>query len=432
MADRGPHSKECATATGGDCHCDCHGAMHGVTHTFSRGGKHLAGVQITPVKGRGGKVSHYRVIDVDGLPPGGGTKEERVAARAKKVTITATTAAPTRAADFARWRKHTSLPGRNTEAGPSRRQERLAELRDELAAAVAAHEKAVTEATADLKRRRVPLYARPGKLAEATKETEWAAERARRDVEAVEQYDGDPGYDAPSVGKRSGVQPIDRAAPLAVYGDMLHLHDESDSTHHNVTELEKAPATLHAAVRDHLVERPGGGIFVGDSMIVDLDSLGYLRGEQPRGWSPGSSFASVPGVYDPAKGVVAIGHAHKGHGSQSVALHEFGHGADEAIGKKLNLDGGIRASQSPEFRTVHGLLRRAGDAKPYVLQAGDAGLSEAWAEGFAAWAQATNAGVSPIPVIANALGTRDTLVAGAFAAYYKQVTAAIDKAYQGQ
>lgn len=92
MADGGPHSRECATADGGDCHCECAGTQHGIASMpgHKPGGRHGAGVTITPVRS-GGKVTHYRVVnDRTGLPPGGGTREERATRRAAAVTVTAT------------------------------------------------------------------------------------------------------------------------------------------------------------------------------------------------------------------------------------------------------------------------------------------------------------------------------------------------------
>ncbi len=92
MRDRGPHSHECATADGGDCHCDCHGTQHGIVHMPGKGRADLHGadVTVTPVKGGNGHVTHYKVTRRDGLPPGGGTREERLAARAEQVTVAAT------------------------------------------------------------------------------------------------------------------------------------------------------------------------------------------------------------------------------------------------------------------------------------------------------------------------------------------------------
>lgn len=427
MTDRGTHSIECAKADGGDCHCDCHGTMHGILHMPGRGHKvpgatHGQRVSIVPVRGAGGKVAHYRVANTaTGLPPGGGTKTERQAARAAEVTVTGSRA---HAADFHRWQQDSKLPGRELVYGPTPREKRIAQLREEFKQAKAAHEANVAEVTADMKRRRVPVSKRPGMLRERTMQTESDMNWAQSQLDYLPTMQvNDPTYDKPThVGYRQG-QSLNRERPLAVYGDMLHMHDQSESTHQNMTELEMAPVAVHAVVADHLVGSPKGGIFVGDSYIPDLDSLGYLRDEQPRGWTPGSTFAQVAGVYSPSDRVVAIG-KHRHHGSHSVALHEFGHGADDALGKALGPGG--HASDFPAFVAVHNQLRELGDAEPYFLQAGDAGRSEAWAEAFAAWNQARASGGDPGLTIAKALGTVAGSIGDAFAGYFDGILAQLE------
>lgn len=86
--DRGPHSKTCADAVSGMCHCDCHGAQHGIGHLAGSMAERAKRITATAVKGDGDKVSHYKVSRPDGLPPGGGTKEEKVAHRAAEVKVT--------------------------------------------------------------------------------------------------------------------------------------------------------------------------------------------------------------------------------------------------------------------------------------------------------------------------------------------------------
>ena len=80
--DAGPHSKTCADAVSGVCHCDCHGAQHGIK--FSRGlDRHGPDVTISRRSSGGG----FQVARADGLPPGGGTREERVERHAQAVTV---------------------------------------------------------------------------------------------------------------------------------------------------------------------------------------------------------------------------------------------------------------------------------------------------------------------------------------------------------
>lgn len=77
MTDHGPHSHVCSTAEGGVCHCDCHGARHGVAHVPGGRVRHdpEKDVRISRIHKPGGG---FRVVDrKTGLPPGGGTPEEK-------------------------------------------------------------------------------------------------------------------------------------------------------------------------------------------------------------------------------------------------------------------------------------------------------------------------------------------------------------------
>lgn len=146
------------------------------------------------------------------------------------------------------------------------------------------------------------------------------------------------------------------------------------------TSLARLPAVL-------LERAQRGGVTVVACRDSVTDHLTALRGVQPRGWPPGSTWDSVPGLYDPAsKQLVIATHSDAsaarvlpstgyGHGSFDALFHEFGHALDDS--RALGVD-----SRSRTFRAAYEkdrpAMTSAGDQ--YLLQPGDAGPQEAWAE----------------------------------------------------
>ncbi len=147
-----------------------------------------------------------------------------------------------------------------------------------------------------------------------------------------------------------------------------------------VGELAKLPPLLlDRAVR--------AGVRVVACRDSVTDHLANLRGVTPRGWPPGSTWDRVPGVYDPASmSVVMATHDGAngarllpdpgyGHGSFNALFHEFGHALDAT--KALDVD-----SRSSSFRQAYEADRTALETanQSYLLQPGDAGPEEAFAE----------------------------------------------------
>jgi hypothetical protein len=147
-----------------------------------------------------------------------------------------------------------------------------------------------------------------------------------------------------------------------------------------VTELQKLPAILLRRA-----ERSGVQVVACRDSVTD--HLKSLRGQTPRGWPPGTTWDSVPALYDPASMSVVMathdgargerllpepGH---GHGSSNALFHEFGHALDATCA--LGLD-----SKSPEFRAAYTaeLPALRSQNQTYLLQPGDAGPEEAFAE----------------------------------------------------
>lgn len=147
-----------------------------------------------------------------------------------------------------------------------------------------------------------------------------------------------------------------------------------------VAELEKLPPQL-------LDRAHRAGVRVVACRESVTDHLAALRGVTPRGWPPGSTWDRVPGVYDPASMSVVMATTDGpngertlpdpgyGHGSFNALFHEFGHALDAT--NALELD-----SRSPEFRRAYEADRAALQAanQSYLLQPGDAGPEEAFAE----------------------------------------------------
>nr|WP_189047284.1 hypothetical protein [Aliidongia dinghuensis] len=83
----------------------------------------------------------------------------------------------------------------------------------------------------------------------------------------------------------------------------------------------------------------------------------------PRGWSDGSGWSVVPGVFDPTSKTVVIATSDRfPNGSVNLALHEIGHSYDFAMGGLSN---------SPDFAEACEAAK--GGLSPYFLQPGSAG-----------------------------------------------------------
>lgn len=118
-----------------------------------------------------------------------------------------------------------------------------------------------------------------------------------------------------------------------------------------------------------------------------VDHLTRLQGERPRGWPPGSTWDSVPGVFYPDTNEVVIaikGHepgeephvpsTGEGEGSVDLVVHETAHG--------LDMGGGTRfLSASPAFIAARNA--DLGQLTQYELQSSPAGEQETFAESAA-------------------------------------------------
>lgn len=167
------------------------------------------------------------------------------------------------------------------------------------------------------------------------------------------------------------------------YGDRFHLiGKETEHTRMHLSDLAKVPSTHHKIVSKHLAGSPTGGLYVGHAPTVDLSpSMKPLRGVTPRGWPPGSDWKQVGGAYSPGNREVAIGVGSAGHGSHSLATHEFGHALDDTLDSK----------QRRDWKSQYEVIDRAVSLDPYFHPLMNTGhVGETFAELYSVWSTGGN------------------------------------------
>lgn len=145
--------------------------------------------------------------------------------------------------------------------------------------------------------------------------------------------------------------------------------------------LDAYPPRLWEALRDSGVE-----VYLGAGGIPNLDDLGHLRGERPRGWGEGQTWDQVAGIFDGT--VVAAGTAEGFSFSGSVALHEVAHSVGFTQGFAGEDGEFVALHDDPELAAIHAELHDEGRLVPYLAQdgpGGEAGRQELFAEGFATY-----------------------------------------------
>jgi hypothetical protein len=156
-------------------------------------------------------------------------------------------------------------------------------------------------------------------------------------------------------------------------GHSLHIENAKDFDENGIIthlrDLEKIPDSALVSMKDAGVE-----IYMGTGSVPGLDTMQKLDGVTPRGWPAGSTWNEVAGCFDTSgNGKVILGTGD--HGSVSAAIHEMGHGYDQALG---------RVSHTDEFRAFHD--EHYDKLDPYMQQGGrrgDAGCEEFFAESSA-------------------------------------------------
>lgn len=174
-----------------------------------------------------------------------------------------------------------------------------------------------------------------------------------------------PGHADQKVHGRKGKAPADGVAAL---GDHLSVKDSDTRTvTTHLRELKELPPHIAEAF-----------VAAGGRVEVGVESVGehipHLAEVTPRGWDQsGYTWDMVPGVYNEETHTVYAGN--RGiHASDSLALHEFGHGADDLLG---------RPSRSPALSEAwETTVSSSPVISPYFRQPGRAGMQETFAEAF--------------------------------------------------
>lgn len=202
---------------------------------------------------------------------------------------------------------------------------------------------------------------------------------------------------------------VDPERPLAVYGDLLTMHDNNEMTHHHMLDLQQIDPHVHGVVAKHLAEdfehehgKDGAGIYVGSHDVTKLDDLKTLDFGASNRPDVGDmrTAEQVGGVFQGHSGKTGIGHAEDWymkdglHGNHSTARHEVGHAYDNATANGGAGEMG-RASQTEEFQKIYQSFRDDQDkltnkASDYFL-GGDhfRGRKETFAEAFSIYHSVT-------------------------------------------
>ena len=158
-------------------------------------------------------------------------------------------------------------------------------------------------------------------------------------------------------------------------------------------EVEKIPV-------DGLKAMQAAGIKITVVRGSVVEALPALSGVKPRGWPPGSSWDTVPGLYDAnTKQVIiatrggAVPATGDGHGSVNPVIHETAHAIDAATG----------GHNDPAFQAARN--RDIGKLPAYETQAGNAGLEESYAEGMARYYGNPSSSQSTSPALYQYWGT---------------------------
>ncbi|MCB9543294.1 MAG: hypothetical protein H6703_12720 [Myxococcales bacterium] len=136
-------------------------------------------------------------------------------------------------------------------------------------------------------------------------------------------------------------------------------------------EMAKMPTSALEVLRDE-----GTRVKVCHNSVTEVRE--DLRGVRPRGWPPGMTWDTVPGLYDPGRNWViialrggAVPARGDGHGAHNLVIHEVGHAVDHDTS----------GSDQPEF-----IAARDADLATlsgYESQAGSAGREESYGESMA-------------------------------------------------
>ena len=170
----------------------------------------------------------------------------------------------------------------------------------------------------------------------------------------------------------SGATIEERFPDSATFGNRLVVEDlESEAVQLHLDHLSLVPSRLHR----ELVAKGLECVLIGDKTVPEFPGMEIWRDQPPRGWPDGMRWNDVPGCYDVAGRRLILGGGGASQGSESLALHEYGHAVDHLFGS---------LSGSQRFRGFHEAFI---DILPdYLVQDGPgdvAACQELFAESFA-------------------------------------------------
>lgn len=179
-------------------------------------------------------------------------------------------------------------------------------------------------------------------------------------------------------------EPTDFQKLHKMYGQNLHVLDQSKQVDKHLSHLGRVPDEIHAVVAKHFASYGrNSGIYIGKGAVPDLSpESAKLRGVQPRGWPDGSTWDQVPGAYSPSTRQLLIGDENKHqHGCTSLANHEFGHAVSDAVPAGQFHGSGAFSGPATILDRSQAL-----HLSPYYSASGNTGwLSEMYAESFSSW-----------------------------------------------
>ncbi len=160
-----------------------------------------------------------------------------------------------------------------------------------------------------------------------------------------------------------------------------------------VAELAKLPVDVLRYMADN-----GVRVVVAQGSVTDY--LTELQGVRPRGWPPGATWDTVPGLAHGSEVVIAVRDGKvpapgDGHGSHNLVIHETFHAIDHV--------GGF--SENSDFRAAHNADTSSLDA--YETQAGAAGREEAYAESAARYYGGDQNSSTSTPLLTSYWSTRN-------------------------
>ncbi|GAA5104458.1 hypothetical protein [Nocardia iowensis] len=170
-----------------------------------------------------------------------------------------------------------------------------------------------------------------------------------------------------------------------IYGRQYH-HDYSTRAFAYIDSLASVPAGWHRIFAYFARGRPNGGIWLGDTDLLNLGHPDWPPGKEggPQGAPNGVTWAHILGLYDSNSRAMLVGRGLGG--SVDVAVHELGHAVDHALGEQ-GKDAVGWLSDGEAFKAVHSIvvpyLRSIDPAVADMYAEPQTGRKQLFAESFA-------------------------------------------------